>query len=152
MTQQDDCRQCLIGIAQMDQKLTTLNNSIMRIVYALLAVVGANIGTKFIGTPWYIEIAMYSTMFGGIFVFLITVAKYRCLSFWERWIRFTFVGYTIYVTILRIYHYQTNTALTQIEGMVANAFLCTLAVGFILLAWQRDSKRIFERRRYNDQA
>ena len=104
-----NCKDCLVGIGKIETRLEILNSNIMKIVYSLLAVVGANIGTKFIGTPWYIELTIYSLMFGGIFVLLITIAKRHCLTFWESWIRYSFVTLTIWVSALRIYHYQTNT-------------------------------------------
>ena len=45
------CSDCLAELGKLDVKLEMLNKNIMKIVYALLGVVGANIGTKYIGTP-----------------------------------------------------------------------------------------------------
>jgi len=150
MTQSDDCKHCLTGIGELKGQLMILNGSIMKIFYALIALAGASVGTKFIGTPWYIDIAMHATMFSAIFVGLITVAKRKCLSRWEKFIRVTFVTYCAYITTLRIFHYQTGTALTQNEGAIANLLITTLAIGFIGLAWRRDSQRRDGKRRYDD--
>ena len=144
----DDCRSCLnaVGelrrdVGEMKGLLTSLNDSIMKIFYALIALAGASIGTKFIGTPWYVEIAMWATMSSGLFVGLITLAKRKCLSFWEKWIRWSFVCYCFWVSGLRIYHYQVDTPLTRTEGIVSQMILTSLAVGFITLAWRRTQMR-----------
>jgi len=146
----EDCKQCLSGIGRIEGSLTSLNSSIMKIVYAMLALIGANIGTKYIGTPIHVEIAMYSAVFSGIFVLLITIAKWHCLTFWEKWIRFSFILYVFYAFGLRVHHYQTGSPFTQTEGIVTNILMVSLAWGFIILAWNRDAKMRKHKRRFND--
>lgn len=150
MSDNDDCKRCLGQMGEIKGQLGLLNSSLMKIFWGLLALAGASIGTKFIGTPWHVEIAMWSTMTGGIFVLLITIAKRNCLTFWEKWIRFSFVLYCIWVSTLRIYHYQVDTPLTKSEGVVTQLLTTSLAIGFIVLAWKRDSQRNMLHRRYND--
>ena len=150
MSDQDDCKQCLNGIGRIEGQLSTLNSSIMKIFYALIALAGASVGTKFIGTPWYIELGMYSALFGGIFVFIITIWKWKCLCFAEKWIRLSFVVYVVYTFSLRVYHYNTDTPFTKVEGMFTNIIMTSLAVAFIVLAWRRDSLRRKNRRRHDD--
>ena len=145
-----DCKACYALLTKVDTKLENLNKSIMKILYALLGVIGANIGTKYIGTPLHVELAMYSLFFASIFVLTITLAKFRCLNFWEKWIRFSFVGLCFWVTGLRIYHYQTATSFTQNEGIVTQAITISMAIGFIVLAWKRDAMRKAKRRRWDD--
>ena len=145
-----DCRACLVAIGKVETRLQILNNNIMKIVYALLGVIGANVGTKFIGTPWYVELSMYSLMFGAVFVLGITVMKRHCLNFWEKWIRYSFVLLAFWVTILRIYHYQTDTPFTKTEGVVTQMITLSMAFGFILLAWKRDAARKLKKRRWDD--
>ena len=152
----EDCKQCLSDIGDVkqivgnlqgtvDTLVSALNDSTKKTVMAMIGLIAASIGSKYIGTPWYIEIAMWFTMSGSLFVFLVTLWKRKCLGFWEKSIRFTFCGYGAYVSILRIYHYQVNTPLTQTEGMFANMLLTCLAVGFIVQSWRSTG-----RRRYND--
>lgn len=156
------CKDCLVGIGEIQTKLTMLekaysdgwkisNANLMKILYALLGMMGAQIGTKFIGTPLHVEIAMYTLMTSSIFVLAITIAKWRCLIFWEKWIRLNFVLLCFWVTGLRIYHYQTHTDFTQTEGVITQLITTSLAIGFIVLAWQRDALRNKMRRRYSDQ-
>jgi hypothetical protein len=146
----EDCKQCLGGIGRIEGHLESLNNSMMKIFYALIALASASIGTKFIGTPWHVEIAMWATMTGGVFVGLITFAKRKCLSFWEIWIRVSFVIYCVWCSSLRIYHYEAETPLTQAEGVITQMLVASLSIGFITLAWKRDAKRGIYKRRYND--
>jgi hypothetical protein len=146
-----NCRACLVAIAKVETRIQILNNNIMKIVYALLGVIGANVGTKFIGTPWHVEVAMYSLMFGAVFVFLITFTKRKCLTFWEKWTRYNFVILCVWVTSLRIYHYQTETAFTKNEGVVTQLITLGMAFGFIMIAWSRDSMMRKKFRRWTDE-
>lgn len=150
MNHEEDCKACLGGIGRIEGHLVLQNNSIMKIFYALVALAGASLGTKFIGTPWWIEIAMYTAVFSALFVLLITVSKWKCLSFWERWIRISFVAAVVYSFGLRVYHYQTATYFTALEGMFKNGLDTLLACGFIILAWRRDIRRRIDKRRHDD--
>jgi hypothetical protein len=82
VTMDEDCKACLSGIGRIEGHLESLNSSIMKIFYALIGLATASIGTKFIGTPWYIEIGMYTAIFSAVFVLLITVSKWKCLNVW----------------------------------------------------------------------
>jgi len=157
MTEENDCHACLAavakvqeGIAKVDTRLQILNSNIMKIVYALLGVIGANIGTKFIGTPWEVELTMYAYMFGAIFVLFLTIAKFRCLSFWEIEVRLAFVLLAFWVTGIRIHHYQTGAEFTMLEGQITQIISLSMAVGFIMVAWRRDALRRKKKRRWND--
>ena len=150
MTQEQDCRRCLVGIGEIKTQVNMLNGSMMKIFYALIAFATASVGTKYIGTPWYIEIAMYTAISSAVFVLLISIWKWRCLNVWEKWIRISFVLSVGYAFCLRVYHYNTGTPFTQFEGMFRNLLDVCLAVGFVLLAWRRDANRYFDRRRHND--
>jgi len=157
MNQEYDCKACLSGIgrieghlAQQNRHIEQQNNSQTKIFYALIALAGASLGTKVIGTPWWIEIAMYTAIFSALFVLMITIAKWRCLSFWERWIRISFVLAVTYSFGLRVYHYQAATPFTAFEGMFKSGLDSLLALGFIVLAWRRDIRRRKDKRRHDD--
>ena len=150
MTQADDCKLCLSGIGELKGQFLLLNGSMMKIFYALIALAAASVGTKYIGTPWYIELSMYSAIFSAVFVLLISIWKWRCLNVWEKWIRVSFVLGVAYAFCLRVYHYNTDTDFTKIEGMVKTLLETVMAVGFILLAWRRDGNRQHDQRRHDD--
>lgn len=144
------CVECYGAIKNIDGQMTQMNSSMMKIVYALIGIIAANIGTKYIGTPWYIYTAMYATMFSATFVLLILIAKWSCFNACERLIRILFVVYALYVSILRIIHYQLGTPLTQFEGMVSNIIITSLAITFIFQAWKRDYLKRNMKRRHDD--
>jgi hypothetical protein len=146
----EDCKQCLSGIGRLEGHLEALNGSIMKIFYALIGLATASIGTKFIGTPWYIEIGMYTAIFSAVFVLLITMSKWQCLNIWERWIRISFVLAVGYSFGLRVFHYNAGTPFTQFEGIFKNGLDTMLAFGFVMLAWRRDALKQKHRRRFND--
>jgi len=157
MTEETDCQACLDALQRIEvqhskfnEQLRMLNGNFMKIVYAMFALIGANVGTKYIGTPILVYCGVYAAILSAIFVLLITVAKWRCLNFWERWIRLSFVSYVVWVSGLRIYSYQAGMSLTQNQGIFANMSLIILALGFIMLAWRRDSMRQKKKRRYTD--
>jgi hypothetical protein len=150
-----DCADCFGVMNRLEGKVEALNdtvrNGLMKIVYALLGLIGANTTMKYIGTPWYIEMAIYTATFSAIFVGLVTFMKRKCLSLWEKQIRIAFIANVFYVSALRIYHYQTGTQLTQLEGVAQNVLLTWLAVSFIMNAWKRDANRREKMRRWDDQ-
>jgi len=151
MTQQDDCKLCLSGIGEIRGQLNVLNGSIMKIFYALIALATASVGTKYIGTPWYVEIAMYTAISSAVFVLLVSMWKWKCLNTWEKWIRLSFVVGVAYAFCLRVYHYNAGTSFTQFEGIFRNLIDTSLAVGFVLLAWKRDSQKEKRLRRHDDE-
>jgi len=147
---EQDCRQCLIGLGKIETGMKAINGNMMKIFYSLLGIIGANIGTKYIGTPIDVYVALYTALFSAIFVLCITIAKWRCLIFWEKWIRLSFVSYVVWVSGLRIYSYQADLILTQSQGRFANIFLIIMSFGFVMLAWKRDSLRKAKQRRCDD--
>ncbi len=130
------CKDCLAVIGKLDVKIDLLNTNMMKIFFAMLGIIGANIGTKYIGTPLYIYMAIYSALFSGIFVILVTIYKRKYLSFLQVYIQTVFSLIVFYVSGLRIYHYQAGTSLTQLEGFISNILMILLAWGFIIKAWR----------------
>jgi len=122
----------------------------MKIVYALIAFATASVGVKYIGTPLIVYVAIYINLTAAFFVLLISIAKWRCLNAFEIWIRLSFCLSVFYTSFLRIYHYQTGTALTQTEGVFANLLNFSLGLGFIFLAWTRDAAKEKYKRRETD--
>jgi len=159
MEDANDCKTCIaeiskvaVGIGKIETGIQVLNQNFMKIFFSLIGVITAVFGSNFIGTPWHIELIMWAYMFGATFVFLIVIAKWRCLNFWEKWIRISFITLAFWATGLRIYHYQTSTPFTQTEGMITQLISLSMAIGFIILAWKRDSLIKLKRRRYTDYA
>jgi len=154
---QTDCRACLTAVAEVDKglvrvetELKMLNQNTMKIVYALIAFAAASVGVKYIGTPIIVYVAVYVNLIAAFFVLLISVAKWRCLNTFEIWIRLSFCLSVFYASFLRIYHYQSGTALTQTEGVFANVLNLSLGLGFIFLAWSRDAAKKKYKRRETD--
>ncbi len=157
----DDCKECIeavnkvaVTVGKIETTLEILKTVIvtqgMKMFFAMLAFATATIGSKFIGTPWYIEVTMVMTMFGAVFISGIVYKKWRCLSLWDKWARISCVLYCCWVTGLRIYHYQLDTPMTKEEGMISQLILGSMIFGWIALAWVSDANKHMRNRRESD--
>ena len=154
MSENPDCKECYALLTEIKTSVVEISKNVsgmmQKMLYAILAFGGANIASKYFGTPIHVELAMYTTSAMVILVFLITWWKRRCLSAFEILVRLSYVAYGIWVTGLRIYHYNTETQFTQGEGVISQMLLFLMGVGFGLIAWNRDAMRKSNKRRWDD--
>ena len=138
------CVECKMLLAEIKTTLDIMNGNYMKLFIAMLGIIAATIGVKFIGTPWYVHAAIYSALFSTVFVAFSTLIYWRRLKFWRRWIRVIFVFIVLYVSLLRIYHYNLGTPLTQTEGFIMNILYILLCIGFVFRTWNDDGNKIFK--------
>lgn len=87
MSKQDDKLYCVLKDIEINQakvciKLDNLLNQQTKIIFALIAIIGATIGLKFVGSPLYVLIVVYVDLFVFIFVTLFALWKYDKLKGW----------------------------------------------------------------------
>jgi len=118
-----------------------LRKDFMKIVLALLALVGSNIGLKFLGTPFYLYIGVGSALFGGIFLACSVIVFKDELDFYEKWQRILVAAVVLYASILRIYFYRKGITIPQNFGLAQNVLYTVLVWFMIYSAWKYKPRR-----------
>lgn len=120
------------------------NNKIM---IMMLGIIAANIGVKFIGTPWYIHMGVYVALVASVFLLSSVVLGWRRINWRKKVLMLAYSSSVLYATALRIYHYQAGTNLTKFEGFFMNLAYTFVSMMFIVAFWNSNYWNGKERRR-----
>lgn len=108
-----------------------------KIIYALIAIVAANLGLKFISTPWYIDVAVYLCTFSGAFVLCQLIMVWNELRLANQVMRILTIAVllTSSVTQMIIYH-PGEEASPGWFPITINILLTLLAVSMVWSVWK----------------
>jgi len=81
--------------------LNTLNTNMMRIVYSLIALIGATLGLKFIGSPVITVVTGYVAFFVSTYLLSSTIGLWRRLSRHLRILRLTFSTFIYFSVVVK---------------------------------------------------
>ncbi len=136
------CRECQKILVELQTSISHIvdrmeaNEKLLgKIVFALLGIIGATIGVKFIGTPWYVEVAIYSALISAIFMTGVTVWRFRYLSKGRIIIRLSYAMLVVHATGVRIYYYAKELPIPMEAGVAQNMLFVCLAIALAIDAW-----------------
>ena len=135
-------------LARIDEKLDRLiddaqetRKGIMKLVYAVLGILAATIGVKFIGTPMIVHISCYLALFAGTFLLFSAIGQWKALNWRRNLIRLGFVGMLYFHVGMRIVIEHTSlTAMPFWGTAVVNVFFILLSIGLVFSACRPHDK------------
>jgi hypothetical protein len=107
-----------------------------KIIYALIGIIGATLGMKLIGTPWYIDLAIYFTEFSTLFLILTTWKFWKELNLAMRIVRVFAILLFATSSITQTFIYSPIDQNPPVWfPFVINILQTMLALAFIWSAW-----------------
>ena len=147
------CRECYTILNKMCVKIEMMKNVMdnmrsdnMKIIFALIALVAANFGLKYLGTPWWLYIGVGMSIFASIFLLCCTIMTWSKIN--KVWM---FLGITVsvklmYASVLRIFFYHNNLRLPQLCGIPAQLLDAIVCILLVIMFWREGRWDGYERR------
>ena len=110
------CSDCFGELKLIGQNLTLLRGDIMKIVYALLGLVAANFGLKYLGTPWYLYLFVGASIVTCVFLLCVTISSWKKIPPLWKILGLTIAVRMGFVSFLRAYCYSHDIPLFQWAG------------------------------------
>ncbi len=88
-------------LTSIDTKLDFLHKDYTKLMFGMMAIVGATVGLKIMGTPPITIIATYTAVFCMLFLLLVVALRWKYLSWSSRLVRGSFALFTAYSVICR---------------------------------------------------
>ena len=121
--------------------LSMMRNDYNKIIYALIGVIAASLGLKFINTPWYVDVAVFICELTGVFVFFHLISVWKTLNLANRILRILLVVIMLFSSVVQtiVYHPVEEPAPTWFIFAV-NILLILLAGSSLWAVWVHKPK------------
>lgn len=127
----------LANTEKINVTLSDLSNRLYKIIYAVLGLLGASIGLKFVGTPWYVDMFVFASLTAAIFVMAFTITNWKCMTKLQRFFRVSFGMFTIFSSAVHICIYQPGVEASPTWfAPTIDVFLTLLCILFIITTWR----------------
>ena len=105
-----DERMCYTAecMGRIDAKLDNLSKGSQKLMYAMLGVIAASIGTKVIGTPLILDVLAYASLFTAVFTAGVTYHSWGVLSWPRRSLRIALLSLIMFSTSVRLWVYEVG--------------------------------------------
>jgi hypothetical protein len=112
-----------------------------KIIYALIAIVAANIGLKFAGTPWYVDVGIYVSLVSGIFSCILVIVSKKYLSLRNFIIRLSFSLIIFGQGIAQIILFNKASTLSGGPAMAAYDIIISIICVLLMAFFWRDHRK-----------
>ena len=121
-------------------EMEMIRKDYFKIVYALIAVIAANLGIKLAGTPVIVDVLIYLSLFAGVFTGLMLISSWKYLQNWMRVLQAIFSIFMLFNGIAQIWLFRPGEQPSPIWfNPVTDGFHILLAIFLILSAWSARS-------------
>jgi len=108
-----------------------------KIIYALMGMVAATIGIKFIGTPWYIDLSTFFTLGAGVFLLGVLIGQWKSFSINQRITRIIISLFMLFVAITQIFVYRIGDEIPpEWFPPMTHLFFVAIAVCITISTWK----------------
>lgn len=130
-------RELLIAIfTKLDTYEKSLEGLVMKVVIALIAVVAANVGLKFVGSPWWVGLTAYVSFFASAFLLGSVFVTWRKITWPSRLVRLVFATFMAASSITRLFLFEpeAEVAPAWFPGLM-DGFFVILAALLVIAVW-----------------
>ena len=129
-------------LARIDVKLDQLIKHYSRMIFAMLGIIAATVGVKFIGSPPYVIIATYMAWFGSVFVLTSVVYKWRDLHWTARALRLSMGCLVLFSVLVRTIVYQVGIEAAPVWYSPAiDCFYIVVCTVMVLRVWKKPTAK-----------
>jgi hypothetical protein len=135
-----ELRSLNVHIQAVDQRLAIIDGRVdglvTKVVLSLLGLVAANVGLKFVGTPWYVDLAIYMSWFATIFLAGSMWFQRRNITPRRMVIRVVFISGLLFSIIMRSFVFEAGVeAAPWYYPLGIDIWLAAVSATFIWSAW-----------------
>lgn len=117
--------------------LTGLRKDYKQIVIAMIALIGAILGVKLVGSPPWDDLRAFVAAFAGIFVLAFCVFEWRELKIWKRIMMILFGTFVIISTYSRIIIFKSGIEPAPWwYGSFVDYFMITISITIVIGVWR----------------
>ena len=117
---------------------TEIGGLTTKVILALLGVIGATLGLKFVGSPASVIISIYFTWLAGLFLLGVSLVRWRYMDWGQRLLRGLFIAFLSGSAFTRTFIYEAGVEpAPQWYPFLVDVFLTLIAVALIISAWCR---------------
>lgn len=124
-------------LTRIETKIDSMSRDLMKVVYALIGVVGANVGVKFINSPIYLVISGWLAAFAGLFVISSVIHKWKSLPKLKKIMRLTFSFFVIFSVYCRE---AIVPRPPDWYGLVINLLFIIISILLVMSVWNDKAK------------
>jgi hypothetical protein len=127
-------------LARIETKVDTLKNDFMKMIAGLVGIIAANIGLKFVGTPWYVIVCVYMSIFAGVFLLASILLQWKVLTNLDKVIRTVFALFILYSSFCREFLFDVSTGVPLWYTPIVDIFLTGICILLIVRVWNQKRK------------
>ena len=125
------------SIAIMCNTLDIMRKDYNKIIYALIGIVAASLGLKFVNTPWYIDAAIYVCELVGVFVTFHLISIWKDLNLSNRVMRIVLISIMLFSSVVQTLVYRPgHDPSPQWFSPIINILLILLGVTSMWAVWK----------------
>jgi hypothetical protein len=126
---QEKIIKCLTAI---EIKVDNVGKNNQKTIYALLGIIAATIGVKFMGSPWYSIAFTYTALFAGMFTLSSVIWEWKHIAWIKRILRLTFLSFLFFSVSVRTFVFEAINGTPLWFTPVVDCFFVILSVLFVL--------------------
>ncbi|MFA5377994.1 MAG: hypothetical protein WC455_19745 [Dehalococcoidia bacterium] len=129
------------SLAVICTTLDIMRKDYNKIIYALIGIVAASFGMKFIATPWYVDLAVYICELVGVFVFFQLISVWKDLNLANKAMRIVLITIMLISSVTQsvIYH-PGHEASPPWFAPIINILLILLGITSMWAVWKHNPK------------
>jgi len=125
-------------LTSIETKLDLLRKDYSKVMFAMLGIIAATLGVKFIGTPPLVHIATYTALLTGMFLLTSTIANWKRMAIGRRLVRLSFATFLFYSVSARILVFTAGIDLPPnwyVPGV--DLFFIVISIILMMVVWRR---------------
>jgi len=122
----------LTCLKSLEVKVDSLNKNTQKTVFALIGVIAATIGVKFMGSPWYSILFTYVALFAGAFCLAATIIEWKKLYASTIAVRLGFMIFLFFSVGCRTFVFEATQGVPDWYTPVVDLFYVLLSVLLII--------------------
>jgi uncharacterized membrane protein HdeD (DUF308 family) len=120
---------CLTAI---EVKVDNLVKSSQRTIYALIGVIAATLGVKFMGSPWYSIVFTYSALFAGTFALVSTIWEWKRIPLFNKILRLSFLSLLFFSVTCRTFIFEATLGVPDWYTPIVDIVFVIISVIFVI--------------------
>jgi len=96
------------NIVTLKANSAMVEKSLLKIVYGMLGLIAASVGSKYIGTPFHTHLAIYATWFVGVFLLAALIGNWKKMEWTVRFVMGSFAGHLLFSAVCRTFVFEAG--------------------------------------------
>ena len=120
-------------IDSVKSEVSGMRRDLMKVVYSLIGIVGATVGSQFVHSPPWVVISSYIAMFGAFFIIAATIFKWRYIPVWSKVLRLLLSAHMLFSIIAR--DMAIIFSPPEWYGITINVTFAIISIVLVIIVW-----------------